>query len=60
MFNLLSKGLRKKGKGGSNRLLGDVEQSVRTSALRTPSGCQLFRALPSFHLRLGQKSGAGV
>ena len=28
MFNILSKGLRKKGQGGTSRLLGDVEHTV--------------------------------
>lgn len=28
MFNVLSKGLRKKGQGGTSRLLGDVEHTV--------------------------------
>lgn len=28
MFNILSKGMRKKGQGGTSRLLGDVEHTV--------------------------------
>lgn len=31
MFNILSKGLRKKGQGGTSRLLGDVEHTVKAA-----------------------------
>jgi hypothetical protein len=31
MFNILSKGLRKKGQGGTSRYLGDLEHTMRAA-----------------------------